>query len=55
MADYGIDAWLDRETGEKHIDVIYKKIDLESGFIANGMSIDEVREKLVSVGLAFAK
>lgn len=55
MADYGIDAWFDRETGEKHIDVIYKKIDLESGFIANGMSIDEVREKLVSVGLAFAK
>lgn len=46
---YLIDAWFDRENGEKHIDVVNKETRKESGFIANGMSVDEVREKLVEI------
>lgn len=46
---YLIDAWFDRENGEKHIDVVNKETRKESGFIANGMSVDEVREKLIEI------
>ena len=46
---YLIDAWFDRENGEKHIDVVNKETRMESGFIANGMSVDEVREKLIEI------
>lgn len=46
---YLIDAWFDRENGEKHIDVVNKETRKESGFIANGMSVDEVREKLIEL------
>ena len=46
---YLIDAWFDRENGEKHIDVVNKETRKESGFIANGMSGDEVREKLIEI------
>lgn len=46
---YLIDAWFDRESGEKHIDVVNRETREESGFIANGMSVDEVREKLVEI------
>ena len=46
---YLIDAWFDRESGEKHIDVVNRETREESGFIANGMSIDEVREKISSL------
>ena len=46
---YLIDAWFDRETGEKLIDVVYRETREESGFIANGMSIDELREKLIEI------
>lgn len=49
MAEYKIDAWFDRESGEKHIDVVNRETREESGFIANGMSIDEVREKISSL------
>ena len=44
-----IDAWFDRENGEKHIDIVNKETRKESGFIANGMSVDEVREKLIEI------
>lgn len=44
MADYFIDAWFDRESGEKHIDVVNRETREESGIIANGMSIDELSE-----------
>lgn len=46
---YLIDAWFDRESGEKQIDVVNRETREESGFIANGMSIDEVREKISSL------
>ena len=46
---YLIDAWFDRENGEKHIDVVNKETRKESSFIANGMSVDEVREKLIEI------
>lgn len=46
---YLIDAWFDRENGEKHIDVVNNETRKESGFIANGMSVDEVREKLIEI------
>ena len=46
---YLIDAWFDRENGEKHIDIVNKETRKESGFIANGMSVDEVREKLIEI------
>ena len=46
---YLIDAWFDIKTCEKHIDVVNRETREESGFIANGMSIDEVREKISSL------
>lgn len=49
MADYKIDAWFDRESGEKHIDVVNRETREEAGFIANGMSIDELRETISSL------
>ena len=49
MADYFIDAWFDIKSCEKHIDVVNRETREESGFIANGMSIDEVREKISSL------
>lgn len=49
MDDYFIDAWFDRESGEKHIDVVNRETREESGFIANGMSIDELREAIFSL------
>ena len=33
---YLIDAWFDRENGEKHIDVVNKETRKESGFSADG-------------------
>lgn len=49
LDNYFIDAWFDRESGEKHIDVVNRETREETGFIANGMSIDEVREKISSL------
>lgn len=46
---YLIDAWFDGKSGEKHIDVVNRETREESGFIANGMPIDEVREKISSL------
>ena len=46
---YLIDAWFDIKSCEKHIDVVNRETREESGFIANGMSIDEVREKISSL------
>ena len=46
---YLIDAWFDGESGEKHIDVVNKDTWEETGFIANGMSIDEFREMISSL------
>lgn len=49
LDDYFIDAWFDRESGEKHIDVVNRETREETCFIANGMSIDELREKISSL------
>lgn len=49
MADYRIDAWFDRESGEKHIDVVNRETLEETCFMANGMSIDELRETIFSL------
>ena len=46
---YLIDAWFDIKSCEKHIDVVNRETREESGFIANGMSVDEVREKLIEI------
>ena len=46
---YLIDAWFDIKTCEKHIDVVNRETREETGFIANGMSIDEVIEKISSL------
>lgn len=46
---YLIDAWFDIKACEKHIDVVNRETRKESGFIANGMSVDEVREKLIEI------
>lgn len=46
---YLIDSWFDRESGEKHIDVVNKHTREESGFVINGMSADEVRNRLTSL------
>ena len=46
---YLIDAWFDIKTCEKHIDVVNRETREEAGFIANGMSIDEVRETISSL------
>ena len=46
---YLIDAWFDIKSCEKHIDVVNRETREETCFIANGMSIDEVREKLDSM------
>ena len=46
---YLIDAWFDIKSCEKHIYVVNRETREESGFIANGMSIDEVREKISSL------
>lgn len=46
---YIIDAWFDDSTGEKHIDVLNKETHQELGFIANGMTVEELREKLISM------
>lgn len=46
---YLIDAWFDIKSCEKHIDVVNRETREETCFIANGMSIDEVREKLIEI------
>ena len=46
---YLIDAWFDIKTCEKHIDVVNRETREETCFIANGMSIDEVRETISSL------
>lgn len=47
--DYLIDSWFDRASGEKHIDVVNKRTREETGFVVNGMSADEVRNRLTSL------
>lgn len=49
LDDYFIDAWFDIKSCEKHIDAVNRETREESGFIANGMSIDELREKISSL------
>lgn len=49
LDDYFIDAWFDIKLCEKHIDVVNRETREESGFIANGMSIDELRETISSL------
>ena len=49
LDDYFIDAWFDIKSCEKHIDVVNRETLEETCFIANGMSIDEVREKISSL------
>ena len=46
---YLIDAWFDVKACEKHINIVDRETREESGFIANGMSIDELREKISSL------
>ena len=46
---YLIDAWFDIKSCEKHIDVVNRETWEETCFIANGMSIDEVRKKISSL------
>ena len=46
---YLIDAWFDIKSCEKHIDVVNRETREETCFIANGMSINEVREKISSL------
>lgn len=46
---YLIDAWFDIKTCEKHIDVVNRETREEADFIANGMSIDELRETISSL------
>lgn len=49
LDDYFIDAWFDIKSRGKHIEVGNRETREESGFIANGMSIDELREKLIEI------
>ena len=49
LDDYFIDAWFDIKSCEKHIDVVNRETREESGFIANGMSIAELRETISSL------
>lgn len=49
LDDYFIDAWFDIKSCEKHIDVVNRETREESGFITNGMSINELREKISSL------
>ena len=46
---YLIDSWFDITSCEKHIDVVNRETWKETGFIANGMSIDELRETISSL------
>lgn len=47
--DYLVDSWFNRVSGEKHIDVVNKHTHEETGFVVNGMSTDEMRNRLTSL------
>ena len=47
--NYLIDSWFDRESGEKHIDVVNRHTHEETGFVVNGISVDEVRNRLTNL------
>ena len=41
-----INSWFDEETGEKNIELVWSDPLREVGFIANGMTPSELRERL---------
>lgn len=46
---YLIDTWFDSESGEKIIAVLNQKTKEETNFVANGMTCDELKAKLLSM------
>lgn len=49
FGNYLVDAWFDDQTAEKHIDVVVKKTRKEGGFIANGMTCEQLKNKIFEV------
>ena len=43
-----INSWFDDSTGEKNIELVWSNPLREVGFIANGMSVPELRRRLES-------
>lgn len=44
---YLFDSWFDTKSGEKIIAVVNQKTKEETDFVANGMTCDELKEKLL--------
>lgn len=49
LDDYIIGAWFNDSTGEKHVDVINKLTRKETAIIVNGMTVDQLRKKLIEI------
>lgn len=49
FGNYLIDSWFDDQTAEKHIDVVVKKTRKEGCFIANGMTCEQLKNKIFEV------
>ena len=46
MDGFTVNSWFDEETGEKNIELVWSDPLREVGFIANGMTPMELRERL---------
>ena len=44
--EYAMNSWFDDSTGEKNIELVWSNPLREVGFIANGMTLSELRRRL---------